>query len=159
MYRELYANIEFIKIGPQKQTFGIHRGLLCDKSSYFNAALNGEFKEATEGITLQDVHAITFQMFNLWLYSGHLLSEEQKRLSVDGVATLLISACLFADYRGVPGMYNVAVDTLIRDVFCFGITTKLIRQVWNVTPEGSKLRRLYIDFNCSQVRYRKPFGS
>lgn len=42
-------------------------------------------------------------------------------------------------------MYNAAIDMLIRDVFSFDVATKLIRQVWNNTPEASNLRRLYTD--------------
>ncbi|MCJ1461297.1 hypothetical protein MMC28_011679 [Mycoblastus sanguinarius] len=40
-----FSTIARIIVGPEKQLFQIHKDLLCNVSTYFNAALNGQFKE------------------------------------------------------------------------------------------------------------------
>ena len=57
-------------------------------------------------------------------------------------------------------MCNRATDLLIRKIFCFedNITTKPIRQVWDNTPNGSKLRKLYTDVIVRERDVRKLLG-
>ena len=35
-------------VGPEKQVFHIHKGLLCNAAAYFRAALEGGFKEVCD---------------------------------------------------------------------------------------------------------------
>lgn len=58
--------------------FGMHKGLLCRESLYFKAALEGHFKEATEGFVLDDEDPEVFQRFNTWLYTGKVLASDEE---------------------------------------------------------------------------------
>ena len=147
-----------MKVGQSKQLFGIHRGLLLHHSQYFQKALTGSFKEATEGVTLDEDDPVTFQIFNLWLYSGKLLSEEQSNYGFKEMTMLLVNACLFADLREVPAMYNCAIDMIIRTVTNTadqGFPYECIRRVWDRTPESSKLRLLFVRLIVFETDVRK----
>jgi hypothetical protein len=63
-------------VGPDKQEFCIHKGVLCSNSSYFARALSGNFQEAhTNAVELDDVHVLLFKIFVAWLYTGKLTYE------------------------------------------------------------------------------------
>ena len=46
--RDMYDTIVKITVGPEKALFHVHKGLICSTGAYFKAALEGEFKEASE---------------------------------------------------------------------------------------------------------------
>ena len=41
-----------IEVGPSKETFQMHKKLLCSVAAYFRAALEGNFKEVNPTITI-----------------------------------------------------------------------------------------------------------
>ena len=54
--------------GSEKRQFSVHRGLLCHYSPYFQAALNGRFREAqTKSLELEDDSDL-IEWFVHWLY-------------------------------------------------------------------------------------------
>jgi hypothetical protein len=65
----------FAKQAPAKQepvttTFFIHKNLLCQNSSFFTAAFNGNFMEsATQNLVFDDVDADTFGVVVNWIYT------------------------------------------------------------------------------------------
>ncbi|CAN9369243.1 unnamed protein product [Alternaria alternata] len=61
-----------IKVGPAETVFRIHKDALCRESEYFRAAYNGRWKEAEEGLTLDDVEVGVFKTFVHWLYKQQL---------------------------------------------------------------------------------------
>lgn len=61
-----------VLVGPGKQRFEIHKGLICSRSDFFKAALTGNFKEADGTIALPDHDPATFKYFVYWLYTGCL---------------------------------------------------------------------------------------
>lgn len=64
----LYRDLVTIKVGAEKSVFLVHKGILCRESSYFKAALEGNFREAMECcVVLDDEDLETFERFNTWL--------------------------------------------------------------------------------------------
>ncbi|KAF2142520.1 uncharacterized protein K452DRAFT_20115 [Aplosporella prunicola CBS 121167] len=59
-----------VRVGIGGQVFRIHRDVLCQCSPNFRAALQGNFREATEGLVLEDVSVDTFKVFLDWAYMG-----------------------------------------------------------------------------------------
>lgn len=55
-------------VGPGKQRFDIHKGLLCKSSGRFQASLLGPSKEASGKIELPEHAPSTFAFFQHWLY-------------------------------------------------------------------------------------------
>lgn len=63
---------EFVKIfiGKTRREYNIHKSLLCNRSTYFDAAFNGKFSEAAKKeLHIEDVYPEGFDMFVSWLYS------------------------------------------------------------------------------------------
>ena len=63
-----------IFVGPEKKRYNIHKDIICHHSEYFRAAYNGRWKEADEGVTLEDVEVEVFNIFVHWLYTQQLPS-------------------------------------------------------------------------------------
>lgn len=144
--RSLLEEIVEIKVGPLDKTFKVHKGLLCEKASYFKTVYQspGDWKEKREGLILKDVDPAIFQHFVLWLYFGTIIDDDETIQSVKGIR--LMHCYFFADERGIPGMQNQVIDTLLEKIK----TTKLLfvkhqRLIWENTPDGSPLRRLLVD--------------
>jgi hypothetical protein len=61
-----------IAIGPEKKLYHIHKDLFCHHSEYFRTAYNGRWKEAEDGVVLEDVEVEIFNIFVHWLYAQKL---------------------------------------------------------------------------------------
>ncbi|CZR57447.1 uncharacterized protein PAC_07336 [Phialocephala subalpina] len=67
------TEIADILVGSDLKHFKIHEKLLCAKSEFFEKMLHGRLKEAIEQtIRLPEDHAVAFDLFPEWLYSGNL---------------------------------------------------------------------------------------
>jgi hypothetical protein len=64
-----------------KQTFMLHRGLLCSHSPYFSNAFEGNFHESEDKtIHLPDVTASTLRVFQCWLYGQVSRAAPERRI-------------------------------------------------------------------------------
>jgi hypothetical protein len=65
-----------------KQTFMLHRGLLCSHSPYFSNAFESDVKESTEEkvIHLPDITASTLRIFQCWLYGQVSRAAPERRI-------------------------------------------------------------------------------
>ncbi|TVY49193.1 Actin-binding protein [Lachnellula occidentalis] len=71
--RELGLGMVDILIGPGKETFRVHKNLLCTKVPYFHKMFSGGFKEASEqAAKMPDDDPGTFGLFLEWLYAGRI---------------------------------------------------------------------------------------
>lgn len=154
MLSSLYDSIISIKVGPENTTFGIHRGLLCHHSSYFDRALNGGFKEAVEGeVILADEDPTIFTRFNEWLYTGAILlgKIETER---DIPYPVLVKLYIFAEKRGVVRLQNRVTDFIIRkNKISQSFPNSCIRFAWTNTADSSPLHRLLVDLYVRQANF------
>ncbi|MCJ1469512.1 hypothetical protein MMC07_008145 [Pseudocyphellaria aurata] len=144
----LYDSIIYAKVGPDNTSFGIHRGLLCHHSSYFDRALNGNFREAVEGeVVLADEDPSLFARFNEWLYTGVFLLNNE--IGQDIPFEILVDLYVFAEKRGVIRLQNAVIDCMIKKR---SIPTD-IRYAWNNTPDSSPLHKLLVDLFVRRVKF------
>jgi hypothetical protein len=67
------SNIITVLVGPEKAGFTIHRGPLCDTSTYFGPLFDGSFKESSEKVVAISEHTPeTFDQFLGFAYSKNL---------------------------------------------------------------------------------------
>ena len=60
-----------ILVGVAEASFHVHKTLLVNQSLYFNAALTGDWKEASSGLVrLSDVKVESFELFVSWIYNA-----------------------------------------------------------------------------------------
>lgn len=123
----------------------VHKSLLCQTASYFQAALEGGFKEATEQkIAMPDQSPRVIERFVLWVYTGKLLgsNEEVKDLG----QTLLADLYIAGDIYGIPELQNSVMDCFVAWTNGRKFTPILIlHHVYENTPKGCHLQRFLIE--------------
>ncbi|KAK5696700.1 hypothetical protein LTR97_008004 [Elasticomyces elasticus] len=136
--------------GEEKRTFQAHKGLLAFYSSYFEAALNGRFLEANNGIvkiTTED--PATFELFLLWAHTRRFLHDSDLQPTLMVSYFELAALWVFGDAHEILPVFQ---DEVI-DLFVLKLQgtperpdTETIEFIWNNTPPSATLRRLLIDF-------------
>lgn len=77
--RNVFDSIVHLTVGPEKEIFKLHKGLLCNASPFFKAALEGKFVESTnQAIDMPEDDAVMFRYLQLWLYTDSLLEAGEK---------------------------------------------------------------------------------
>ena len=148
IFRQLYQDFVHVKVGDNAQDFGIHKGLLCEASSYFKGALSRGFQEAQEKIVhLREDDVETFQRFHLWLYTGCVLDSDESLESLS--PRPLIDLYIWADLRGIPKLQDLVSDMLQTSLLATlqidakPLESALIQLVYNRTLKTSSLRKLW----------------
>ena len=91
----------------------MHKRLLCETSSFFEAALNGNFKESkTQTIEMAEDDADVFHCFQYWAYTGAIEQEPRDHSAISWHT--LIDLYIFAEVRCIPALQNSAMNVLIR---------------------------------------------
>ena len=115
--------------------------------SYFTAALKGKFKEVqTQTIELREESDTLFERFQLWIYSGSVFSNEETDKDIEWDDLLALYA--FGEARNIPHLKNSTINALINKKH--GVTyipSKKIKYVYQNTPSGSQLRKLFVDWS------------
>ncbi|MCJ1435528.1 hypothetical protein MMC27_004902 [Xylographa pallens] len=145
---QLYQDFVHVKIGDNAQDFGVHKGLLCEASSYFKGALSRDFQEAREKIVhLREDDVGTFQRFHLWLYTGCILDSDESLESLS--PRLLVDLYIWADLRGIPKLQDLISDMLQTSLVATlqidakPLDSALIHLIYNRTMKDSPLRKLW----------------
>lgn len=109
----LFDTIVTVLVGPKHVKYGIHKALLCHHSSFFKAALTGNFMEAEHGtINMEDEDEETFSRFHAWLYTRDFWRDEDEKIQLLRPA---LDICLFAEKRFVLSLHNAIIDLIIRE--------------------------------------------
>jgi len=74
-----------ISIGPDKKMYNVHKNLICHHSEYFRTAYNGHWKEAEDGVALDDINPAVFNIFVHWLYAQEVPSAAAGLFRIAGV--------------------------------------------------------------------------
>lgn len=118
--------------------FIVYETLIRNRSLFFEAAMNHDWKEAAERLIQlpehrPDVFAIYLECINF-----QRISASDSRTLVD--AYILGDVLQDADFR--DAIIDVLADTFVRkSVF----TTKMFEYVYDNTPDGSPIRRFFVD--------------
>jgi len=102
-----------VRRGASVAVFNLPKQLLCNSSTYFNAALNNGFLEtATQKITLDDDddHPEVFRTYAAWLFEHEITSESMREVA--DIERHLFFVYIFADKRGIAGLENDVVTML-----------------------------------------------
>jgi hypothetical protein len=120
------------------------KGLLCHYSSYFKAALGGNFKESKEGfVSLEDETEQTFKLF----LSLAVLAKMVGEVGREHKGWLeLAELFVFADKRGAPKLKNRIIDEIVaRNIQLRIVPVTVVPYVYANTLESSPLRKLLVD--------------
>lgn len=115
-----------ILVGAEKKSYHVHKDIICCYSEYFRAAYNGRWKEAKEGVTLEDVEVEVFNLFVHWLYTQEFPRKFDELIRIaeadvahyDGyegscASMLQLKACVFGNRFLVPGFQKDAHNCFV----------------------------------------------
>ena len=133
-------------MGPSKQRFGVHKGIICHKSKFFNAAFNSSFSEAVNGIVeLVEEEPEIFDIAHSWLYTNELTRSEGGE-DVPCLKIQLADLFVLADKLDMPLLCNKAIDVLKSTFLETNVVpgVPLIEIAYTKTPKNSPLRKLFV---------------
>ncbi|KAI4743409.1 hypothetical protein E4T50_06207 [Aureobasidium sp. EXF-12298] len=157
---KLYKEMVSLLVGPNKEKYNLHKGLLCFYSDFFRAAFKGSFKEAEEGkIELPDVGTEVFEAFQVWLYSRSLRVSENHGDSSDRPPFLsfhtLAHLWVLGDKYQIPLLQNCAIDALLEKLKEENkFSTGVVAIAYTGTMVGSPLRKLAIDIHVLKMIHK-----
>ncbi|KAH0366444.1 hypothetical protein KCU65_g5376, partial [Aureobasidium melanogenum] len=128
----------------------IHKDLLCFFSSYYAAALKGEFLEAKKDRFEVDLSGADLKAFRDWIYMGTFDHLECIEGSVE---RLYVKLYIFADQVDILALRRSAVSSL-GDVNI--IDWDLVKLILTSLPENSPLREYALD---SYIAHWEPSSS
>ena len=95
-----------------QETYHLHLALLCAKSKYFSACLQGKFHEASSReAKLPDVDPHVFALFTKWLYTEDIAPFAHTITDCE-IAARMVELYILGDRPVCEGVKNRAVDIL-----------------------------------------------
>ncbi|KAK6538685.1 hypothetical protein TWF694_010259 [Orbilia ellipsospora] len=101
-----FSDIRVI-VGTTERVFKAHRAILCEKSSFFDAAFENT-ADTPSKITLPNGHAETFEVLLRYLYTGEIKHSQHPGL----VARL----CNEARYLGIPRIEEHVISHFLEEI-------------------------------------------
>ena len=97
-------------VGAEQKKFHLHRDLLCDRSEYFKACFEGNFKEAQQKeLFLPEEDIESFDLFVRWLYGAPL-----KEVSSDDDLLIYLALIVLANKLCLEYLRNETMDHILR---------------------------------------------
>lgn len=134
-----------VYVGYDKRPFQIHKQLLCSKSTYFKAAFEGSFKEASEKkLHLLDEDPDIFQFYAIWIYNPNLeiCGNNGEEMDINVCCRLYI----LADKLGSQDLQNTVMDVMHKNITgsFTDLKSETVNFVYNNTLPGSVLRDILV---------------
>ena len=141
-----------IKVGPEEKIFLIHSSFLTEASTFFKAAITGNFQEASANeIKLPEERVMTFEYFVRWLYRGcrDELAPTDDSDFCNGRIKNIIDLYVFADKIGcqelkqalVRELYFLAVESR---PFCYPVDS--VEYLYSCPITAEPLREITVAF-------------
>lgn len=134
--------------GERGEKFSVHESVIVHRSEFVRLSLQGDWKEAKERvIPLSDDDPAMFALYQHFLYSGAIYTKGlDTGTHTSNEYELLVKMYVFGEKILDSGFKDATIDAMIdkmRTNECFD--TRLTDLVYDGTPEGSPLRRLWLE--------------
>jgi hypothetical protein len=159
LVKKVMVEVEIYGAG---ESFFIRKDLLCNKSTYFNTALKGEFMEAKTNKFLLVERLDLFQIFHYWLEHGDLdfMDSGDWNMPAEDVLIAFVEIYGFADRRGVPSLGDEILQKLDKRIRPGGVPVRLdvhvINLAWEQLPETCGLCRYLVAIEHDANRCNLP---
>jgi BTB/POZ domain len=143
-----------IFVGPERVEYNLHKELLCERSSFFQAAFEGPFQEGQEKVmNLPEDSMASFEILVLYVYGSALAPVAPRKVGA------YIRLYGLAEKLCMENLANEVVDMIL--VFFRGLG-RLVRPNqlelgYSVSSPGSGLRR-YLSDSIVDVMLRRDLG-
>ncbi len=137
--------------GDAKKVWHLPEKLLKSKSTFFTAALEGGFAEAlSKKVTLSEEDPDIFRYFVEWLYVGY------GNQGVHFEPNLIVCLWIMGDRLGCPLMQDDAMRNLVHYDYDSHIEKATLKQIYEGSAPGSKIRQFAVDRCLFDIRQRCP---
>jgi len=144
-----------IIIGPEKKAYFVHKGLICYYSEYFRTAYNGRWKEVEDGVSLDMVEPVVFNIFLHWLYMQRLPDTLSEIYAISGGVAgksercllSLLKSCVFGD-RFLAPHFHKAVHNLFVDLHQGSPWNSHIHYAFENLAEDDSLLQFLVEAQC-----------
>ncbi|KAJ1331641.1 Bromodomain-containing protein [Microdochium nivale] len=147
-----------VLVGPEEIPFGVHKDLVCAKSTFFSTHFEAQGNNQLEHIVkLPEVDPEVFGLAQNFMYTRAVLQADGeghgKEAAPPGYDTLIALYHLGSKLD----VHGLCAEALLAMRECRRITqhipaTPLLVQVWDDTPDGSPLRKLLLQWAAEYVR-------
>ena len=170
---ELFHSITNVLVGPEKQRFLVPKDMLCRTSNFFQASLDGGFKESSSNTCyLPEVSPKTFALLIKWLYSRtfehldawpnlspHVTPEEENDNDSDDESAPekdcqdsdmdLCRLYVLADILEMPILQNAIVDQL---QYYFKTENtyphcRMVTHIYSNTTKAALIRKYFVAYH------------
>lgn len=125
-------------MGLKQKTWYLPKEVLTHCSPFFDAALNGNFSEtSSKAVSLPEDDPFAFEMWAAWLSTGRL--EEY----CDDIC--YVRAWKLGDKLVCPAFKDHVMSQFVEWYKSGDLCLDTIQLIYDVSPPGSKLRRLFVD--------------
>jgi BTB/POZ domain len=141
-------------VGANQKPYVVHKSLLCQTSSFFRAAFEGDFREASENVVkLPEEREPVFKKFLHWLYFDYTAARvseqmDQSEASERSRAAMaeLIDLYLLADRLGIPSLTEDVVKEFHECVTNprFVYPLQICKIIYNLPITAEPLRRMVV---------------
>lgn len=131
--------------------FIVHEDVVKPRSELARLALQGEWKGGRfRVIPLPDDDPAVFSIYQQWLYSGLIHTDDCKTTSGQvGEYKTLVKSYILGEKIMDCGFKNTVADAIVEKVrFKHEFDKRLTSLVFENTPPGSPLRSLFLDIYC-----------
>lgn len=148
-----------IYVGKDRRHWSLHRNLLCNQSSYFEAEFIGNEvpkgrKASDNKLELPEDDPLGFELLVKWLYQGRLddVSElpEEKKYDYSVACHKLYMLCEKFD---MPMLKNTSVDQYRKGLWEAQLVpdAEEINEIYRHSPKGSPFRKLMTQIAARQI--------
>lgn len=150
-----------VVVGEEKEKFSVHAKLLCSSSMFFDKALSGPWKEASErAVTLPDDKPRAFAIYVHWLYFRTLPMIRRGETTPSDRYRDLIEIYSLGDKLLDPDFQNAILDATIEEGNAQYLNGKascpdeqVIEYAYSNTVPSSPIRDLLVEiFICNAGR-------
>ena len=134
-----------IFVGAERKQFHLHHDLLCDRSDYFKACFEGDFKEADQKeLYLPEDVIESFGLFVRWLYGAPL-----KKISSKDELSVYFTLFVLANKLCLEHLRNETMDQILRfhrtSTYPVPIDYQILRFIYRNTSDRDSIRKYLVE--------------
>lgn len=164
-----------VLVGQSEVNFVLHKKIVCEKSKFFRAMHENNWKEATEGIVrLPEVSKEEFGIYVGWLYTGIIDMTDDDDLSSKTTYNPDMRGNerrkLYKRIVDAYALGDMLRDASFRNALCSEVITlqqlvgtgpacaENVAHLFNKTPYTAKMARMFADYKLSATYDVKSFS-
>ncbi|KAG9671741.1 hypothetical protein KCU95_g17105, partial [Aureobasidium melanogenum] len=147
-YSYLQSPMITVYVGPEQKEFGVHKALICSKSTFFDKACNGQFAQASIRIVrLEHISVTLFSILVSWLYYGRLAyavpPNSDRNIEHDFNQFMCYDAKM--ENKGPQEQEQISADTTANTAISSTIGKSVPGRLVNDEPQGEDFKHKTID--------------